>query len=232
MKPLTTSIVMAVLMVTASVAGFVARPQAKATQQGGPQFQLESSVPRQFGGWRELADTSARVVDPGTQALLDKLYSQMLSRTYVNAAGYKIMLSLAYGDDQRGGLAAHKPEVCYPAQGFKVLSLSEADVGTPYGQIPAKRLATSMGARKEPVTYWFAVGNSAVRNKVEQRLVEIKLGLTGQVPDGILFRVSSIDDDAPRAYAAQDQFVADLLGSVSLESRKRLSGLGEEIKTR
>jgi EpsI family protein len=232
MQLLTTSIVMAALMVTASIAGFVARPQAKVTQQSGPQFQLESSVPRQFAGWRELADTSARVVDPGTQALLDKLYSQMLSRTYVNEAGYKVMLSLAYGDDQRGGLAAHKPEVCYPAQGFTLLGITEAEVATPFGEIPAKRLTTSMGARKEPVTYWFAVGNAAVRNKVEQRLVEIKLGLTGQVPDGILFRVSSIDENTQRAYAAQDQFVADLLAAVSPESRKRFSGLGEEIKAR
>ena len=27
---------------------------------------------------------------------------------------------MAYGDDQRGGLQAHRPEVCYPAQGFKL----------------------------------------------------------------------------------------------------------------
>ena len=32
---------------------------------------------------------------------------------------------MAYGDDQRGGLQAHRPEVCYPAQGFKVTSQAD-----------------------------------------------------------------------------------------------------------
>lgn len=49
-----------------------------------------------------------QVVNPQTQELLDKLYSQILTRTYVNAKGYRIMLSLAYGSDQRGALQAHK----------------------------------------------------------------------------------------------------------------------------
>jgi len=49
---------------------------------------------------------------------LDKLYSQILNRVYVNATGYRIMLLLAYGSDQHGSLQADKPEVCYPAQGF------------------------------------------------------------------------------------------------------------------
>jgi EpsI family protein len=150
----------------------------------------------------------------------------MLSRTYVNSAGYTVMLSLAYGDDQRGGLASHKPEICYPAQGFTLLGLKEVQLVTPFGEIAGKRLSTSMGVRKEPVTYWFAVGDTSISNKVEQRLVEMKLSLTGQIPDGLLFRVSSIDADTDRAYAMQDQFIADLLKAVNIEDRKRLSGLG------
>lgn len=225
MKVLNLSIVLAALMCSASVAGFVLKPSAKVTQAG-PRFVLEQSIPRQFAGWRELPERATSVIDPGTKQLLDKLYSQMLSRTYVNSAGYTVMLSLAYGDDQRGGLAAHKPEVCYPAQGFTLLGLEEVQLVTPFGEIAAKRLSTSMGVRKEPVTYWFAVGDTSISNKVEQRLVEMKLSLTGQVPDGLLFRVSSIDADTARAYAMQDQFIADLLKAVNDKDRKRISGLG------
>ena len=58
------------------------------------------------------------MVNPQTQELLDKLYSEVLTRVYVNASGYRIMRSLAYGFDQRGAMQAHMPEVCYPAQGF------------------------------------------------------------------------------------------------------------------
>ena len=227
MKPLTASIILASLMASASVAGFVGRPSTKAIQVG-PRFVLEETVPHQFGEWRELAERGARVVDPGTKQLLDKLYSQMLTRTYANSQGYQVMLSLAYGDDQRGGLAAHKPEICYPAQGFALLGLTEIQLTTPFGEVAAKRLETSLGTRKEPVTYWFTVGDTAIKNKVQQRLVEIKLSLTGQVPDGLLFRVSSIDENTPRAFAAHDQFIADLLAAVPVEGRKRLSGLGDK----
>ena len=225
MRTVQVSIVLACLMVGAAGAGIVARPGIKATAAG-PKYLLEDAVPKQFGDWRELPQVGAYVVNPQTKELLDKLYSQILTRTYVNSSGYRVMLSLAYGDDQRGDLAAHKPEVCYPAQGFTLHSNQEAQVATPFGSIAARRLSTSLGQRKEPVTYWFTVGDTAIRNKLQQRMVEIKLGLTGQIPDGLLFRVSSIDESSDKAFELQQAFVADLLRAVTQEGRLRLSGLG------
>ncbi len=228
MNMLRLSFVLASLMAFAAVAGIAGRPATKAADAG-PRFVLEDTVPRQFGDWRELPETGAYVVNPQTKELLDKLYSQILTRTYVNSSGYRIMLSLAYGDDQRGDLAAHKPEVCYPAQGFKLHSNVEAQVPTPFGSITGRRLSTSLGPRQEPVTYWFTVGDTAIKNKLQQRMVEVKLGLTGQIPDGLLFRVSSIDDTTERAYRMQDQFVAELLKGTTAQSRVRLSGLGAQV---
>jgi len=141
------------------------------------------------------------------------------------------MLSLAYGDDQRADLTAHKPEVCYPAQGFQLHSNAEDELATPFGQIAVRRLNTSLGARKEPVTYWFTVGDRAIRSKLDQRIVEVRLGLTGQIPDGLLFRVSSIDPEPSRAYVEQDKFVAELLKAVSSRDRIRLAGLGPPTPT-
>jgi EpsI family protein len=218
------SSVLAGLMVFASIGGYAARPSAKAAQRG-QGIVLENVVPQRFGDWRMLPPDSAQVVNPQTKELLDKLYSQILSRTYEHASGYRVMLSLAYGDDQRGDLQAHKPEVCYPAQGFTLHTNTESPVATPFGPIAARRLTTSYGPRKEPVTYWFTVGDQAIKSKFQQRMVEIRLGLTGQIPDGLLFRISSIDPDADRAFRMQDVFVADLLQAVPQRDRSRLSGL-------
>ena len=218
------SLVLAGLMALASAAGIAARPSQKADATG-PVFSLDQAIPKQFGDWRELQQESAQVVNPQTQELLDKLYSQVLTRTYVNSKGYRVMLSLAYGDDQRGGLTAHRPEVCYPAQGFALLGLTESTIATPFGPIAARRLSTSLGARKEPVTYWFNVGDTTVRSQWQQRIVEMRLGFLGQIPDGLLFRVSSIDDTPMRAYKMQDAFVNDLLNTVGTEDRTRLAGL-------
>lgn len=218
--------VLACVMGLAAVGGIAARPATK-THDAAPRYVLETMVPRQFGDWRELPQQRVQVVNPQTQQLLDKLYSQILTRVYVNSEGYRVMVSVAYGEDQggRGDLQAHKPEVCYPAQGFKLLSNEPGDLHTPYGDIAARRLNTALGQRKEPITYWFTVGDTTVKNKLEQRMVEMRLGLTGQLPDGLLFRVSSLDDTPDRAYQAHQAFVVALLGALPAADRTRLSGL-------
>ena len=220
-----TAITLTALMCAASVAGYAARPSAKAADKG-QAVSLESIVPKSFGEWRELPEQTAQVVNPQTRELLDKLYSQILTRTYVNKDGYRIMLSMAYGDDQRGGLQAHRPEVCYPAQGFKLGTVKDGALDTAYGAIDVRRITTSLGNRNEPVTYWLTVGDQVIKSAFEKRVAQVKLGLTGQIPDGLLFRVSSIDADDNRGFAIQQKFTADLMSAVPAPARKQLSGLG------
>ena len=224
MKANTVALTLAALMCTASIAGIAARPGQKAADKG-KEISLEAIVPKGFGDWTELPEQNAQVVNPQTKELLDKLYSQLLSRTYVNKQGYRIMLSMAYGDDQRGGLQAHRPEVCYPAQGFKLGKVEDGVLTTAYGKIDVRRLNTTYGARAEPVTYWLTVGDEVIRSRLDKRIAQIRLGLTGQIPDGLLFRISSIDADDARAFATQQKFVADMMAAVPPAARKQLSGL-------
>ena len=224
MKSNRIAITLAVLMCCASVGGFSARPAVKSSDKG-MSISLETAVPKGFGDWTELPERSVQVVNPQTQELLSKLYSQILSRTYVNKNGYRIMLSMAYGDDQRGGLQAHKPEICYPAQGFKLLSISDGALATAFGNIEVRRLITSLGTRNEPVTYWLTIGDQVIHNSFDKRIAEIRLGLTGQIPDGLLFRISSIDEDSVNAFAMQQKFTADMMQAVAPGIRKQLSGL-------
>jgi len=222
-----TVILLAVLMFATSVGAIVAQPDTKAAEAGRA-IDLETMVPRSFAGWQVEERRVFQMVNPQTQELLDKLYSQILTRTYVSADGYRIMLSIAYGSDQRGALQAHKPEVCYPAQGFKLHDLQKTELHTDFGSISANRLFATLRMRNEPVTYWFTVGDRAIENAIEKRIVQLRYGLTGQIPDGLLFRVSSVDPDRERAYLVQGRFVNDLLASVTPEDRLRLSGLGEK----
>ena len=212
------------LMCLVSFLAYVVTPSEKA-RESGQGIQLEAVIPKTFGPWREESAHAVQVVDPQRQQLLDKLYSQTLTRVYVDPHGYRVMLSLAYGDDQRGGLQAHMPEICYPAQGFTLNRNDAAQIATRFGTISGRRLGTRMGERVEPVTYWFAVADRVVTNKFEQRMAQIRIGLTGLLPYGLLFRVSSIDVDADRAYREQERFVSDLLAAVSPQDRTRLSGL-------
>lgn len=219
-----TALLVAAGMLSAAAIGSFVRPTIEPARGERPLLVLDDLVPRRFGSWAE-SSGAAQVVNPQQQELLDKLYSQVLTRSYVDATGYRIMLSVAYGDDQRGGLRAHRPEVCYPAQGFALQSNVESLIATPFGAIPGRRLETSLRHRREPVTYWLTAGGTPIRDRHEMRIVELKFALTGRVPDGLLFRVSSIDDDTTRAFERQEAFVADLLKSVSPAGRARLAGL-------
>lgn len=217
--------IIAALMLAASIGAVVARPGAKAAGPGAA-FRLEAMIPQQFGGWREESQRIVQVINPQIQKTLDETYSQILTRTYVNADGYRIMLSLAYGSDQRGALRAHDPESCYPAQGFTLHSREASQLATPFGEIPVRRLFTSRGPRVEPLTYWLRIGDKAVQGW-QSKLVELSYTLTGRIPDGLLFRISSIDSDQARAKQLQDLFINQLLQTVSPAERKHLSGLGD-----
>jgi EpsI family protein len=224
MPAIRTAVALAALMCSVSVVATFVHPEATA-QRRAPAIQLSTAVPQQFGDWRLDRSQATLVVNPQTQQLLDKLYGEVLTRTYVNPRGYRIMLSLAYGSDQRGALQAHRPELCYVAQGFSLLRNDTSDIGTSYGQILGRRMSTQLGSRFEPVTYWFTLGDQTVRSRFERRMAEVRVGLTGQIPDGLLFRVSSIDIDSTRAYTEHDRFVNDLLAAVAPTDRVRLSGL-------
>ncbi len=223
-KLTTTAIVLAAAMFIVSAAGLAARPGTRPAGIGST-IALESAVPKVFGAWKALPEQTSLIVNPQATQYLYGLYSQVLSRTYIDQNGYRVMLSVAYNGDNRGGLQTHRPEVCYPAQGFKVGALEDGRLPTAFGDIEVRRLMTSLGQRVEPVTYWLTVGNRVVNSRMDKRLAEMKMALTGQIPDGLLFRISSIDADSSRAYAVHQRFAADMMGAVSIGVRKQLSGL-------
>ena len=214
-----TAWLMCALMCSAPVAGISARPEI--VEQ--PNF-LESMVPSRFGDWRKL-DEPAQIVDPATEKKLKEIYRETLARTYVNASGDTVMLSMARSGNQIGIQQAHVPDVCYPAQGFEIGSVDDVELPTAYGLIPARRLTASRGPRHEPVTYWLTMGDRVVKTQWEKRWVQIRSVLTGESPGGLLFRVSAIDRDPVHAFAIQQKFVADMMTSVSPQARRKLSGL-------
>lgn len=185
---------------------------------------LEMVFPEQFASWR--LDPRAGVIlpSPETQALLNKIYNQTLTRTYLNASGQRIMLSVAYGGDQSDGTRAHVPEVCYPAQGFQILENRTSSVQLAGRNVPVRQLMTQQGNRNEPLTYWLVVGNDVTVSRTDQRMAQLKLGLSGLIPDGMLIRVSSIDANMERGNELQKQFLLDLATAIPSASADRIFG--------
>ncbi len=184
---------------------------------------LESTVPSQLGQWRQVPTTN-QVIDPTQKTTLLRIYDQTLARTYENPQGYRIMLSMAYGGNQRDELELHKPEVCYVAQGFILNERSKTQLQLEGHTIPVTRLNLNQGNRIEPVTYWATVGNTVVNSGYTKKIVEIRYGLLGQIPDGVLVRISSIDGDKNSAYKIHQQFAEEMLAALPPTIKNKLLG--------
>lgn len=210
------------MLVTAGLA-VAMRPTHKIADQG-LKVDLEKMIPRVFGDWQEMQQSATQIVDPQTKETLDRIYSQTLTRTYINGKGSRIMLSIAYGADQVRENQVHKPEVCYPAQGFTVGDLQKTDLQLRGLSVPAMRMVAVQNQRTEPVTYWIVVGEEVIRGSVEQNIARIKYGIRGVIPDGLLFRVSSVQTNSREAYEMQNQFIQELLDAVPPDARSRLVG--------
>jgi EpsI family protein len=189
-----------------------------------PPIDLKAMVPTAFGNWQEQVNFSNQIVDPNQKQMLEEIYSQTLSRTYINPNGYRIMLSIAYGKNQRRKLQLHRPEVCYPAQGFALFSNKPGKIELNGQSIAVTLLETSLGQRFEPLTYWAVVGDKVTANQNEKRLAEVGYAMRGRIPDGMIVRISSIDKDTASAYAIQRQFAIALIQAIAPEHRGRFAG--------
>ena len=198
-----------VLILSSAVLALSIRPTHKIADQK-PQIRLEKIIPTAFGGWQEIKQSNQQIVNPQELQMLNEIYSQTLSKTYINSAGYRVMLSIAYGGDQSRDLQVHRPEVCYAAQGFQTSDQKKVVLNIGGKELPAMRLMARLGSRNEPVTYWVRIGDKIVRGNLEQGFARLSYGIKGQIADGLLFRVSSIDNDSAAAYVNQDKFVSDL----------------------
>ena len=182
---------------------------------------LEQLVPKSFAGW-EFASASGLVLPPDDQ-LRDQIYSQLLTRTYTMQGGHEIMLLIAYNAGQDGVVQIHRPEVCYPASGFRLVENQEHSTQvSPGHSIPSRFIIAENSMRKEKIIYWTRVGTDFPRKWAEQRLAVFEQNLRGYIPDGLLIRISSVNDNVDPADL--DRFAESLFLSLGATMRTVLGG--------
>jgi EpsI family protein len=91
-------------------------------------------------------------------------------------------------------------------------------------EIEMTRMVAVQGSRIEPVTYWFTMGNEVVASPLNKMFVQLKYTLSGLIPDGYLYRVSTIDADLDRSFEVQDRFTEAFVNAVPAGLRSRLLG--------
>jgi len=137
---------------------------------------------------------------------------------------WRIVLSLAYGGEQHGGLSVHLPEVCCPAQWFAARKVWTGSLVLTDRTRRVRRATTVPGPRKEPLRYWLQTGDRGVAPGLENRRVQLARTLRGEIADGMWVRLSSIDADPFRAFAAHNRFASELLLALPARECTRLFG--------
>jgi EpsI family protein len=192
---------------------------------GQPQF--EQIIPPSFADWAQVPDGSnTLIVNPQQQEALDDLYTQIVSRTYVQqSTGRRLMLSLAYGDNQTFSKQLHRPESCYSSQGFKIQALHAEQILANGHKIELQRMTAQVSDRQEQVSYFIRIGDRVVSGPPTNiNLARMHMGLKGYIADGLLFRVSEISDDDNSSQQLHDQFINDLLKTLSPAQQAMLIG--------
>jgi len=212
------------LMMLAAGAAYALKPRLLMADMRNA-VNLEETIPRIFGNWKEDTKVIPVQVSPEIQATLDNVYDQTLARTYINSQGQRIMLSIAYGGTQSRSLQVHRPEVCYTAQGFQVRYVADTKIRLSSGaSVPVRHLESVLSVRSEPITYWIRMGDGIANTGLDQAFARYKYGLSGWIPDGTLFRVSSVNQNSKEAYSIQSAFITELYSALNAQTRGILFG--------
>jgi EpsI family protein len=136
------------------------------------------------------------------------------------------MMVVAYGPIQDYRLKSHLPEVCYGASGFRVsakttTNLSYRDNTSP---LSLSRVIAVKEGRFEPISYWMRIGNDIATGVFDRQIARMKYGIQGLIPDGALFRVSTVGIPEEVSYKLQDQFIRDLIEAIGPENQKFFLG--------
>jgi len=188
---------------------------------------LDAIVPVTFGDWNMVSADSTPIVNPQLKESLQTTYDDTLNRTYVNRmTGQRVMLSLAYGRDQGHEKQVHKPEVCYPSQGFAINTVRKLTFRVAGHDVPVTTLHATKATRSEFVAYWIVEGDSIVRGALQQNFKRAWLALRGIQEDGLLFRVSMISEDEVSSKMAMHEFVDSMIKVEDPATRSKMIGAG------
>ncbi len=182
---------------------------------------LGNLVAKRIGPWS--ITTPAGVVTATEESEQTDGYDQLLTRVYVADGLPTIMLLIAYGSTQGGSLQLHRPETCYPGQGFATADHEEVPLSLATGQaVATRRFTATRGDRVERVLYWTRIAGRFPLNSAGEYAAIIGSVLQGVVPDGVLVRFSTVGPDPRGEDVALTRFARMMIATAAPAGRKIL----------
>jgi len=169
-----------------------------------------SSIPYQMGSWT------------GADGKFDPIYGTdpadtSALRVYNRGAEPPVILYVGFYNDLVRILDIHTPEICYPSQGWTILSLNKAPIDGYRGKpIPATDAVVNKLGSNRLVVWWFNAGPQPIETRIRYVAAMVALStLTGR-NDGSLVRLETPfpDGDEAPARARVAEFEKTLLPSL------------------
>jgi EpsI family protein len=207
----------------AATAGAAYAVQPRRSEGRLKDVKLGSLIPASFAGWQVAGSNGVVVARPEDGAPADG-YDQVVARTYIGAGLPTVMLMLAYGSTQGGSLQLHRPETCYPGQGFVLRAFDEPEFRFDKREVAARRFTATRDDRVERVVYWTRIANRFPLSTAQMYSVILTSALRGVVPDGMLVRASIVGGSDAATDRDLSHFLSALVSATSMAGRQVLLG--------
>lgn len=190
---------------------------------------LDMIVPRSFAGWRIVGGDD--VVLPDEEQEL-RVYEGVLSRTYGRADGTTVMFVAVYGRAANRRMTIHRPDGCYPSQGFTITRNRDVPIPLAPGLVVGGReMLADRGERHETVLYWRRLSDETPSDLLAENALYYRRAFAGIVADGALVRMSVVGIPPVRARAVMTGFAQALYAASSPRAREVLVGRGPEPRS-
>ncbi len=144
-----------------------------------------AGLPDSIAGWRAI------------DVAMDQAVSEMLradanvQRAYFHPQGYSVFVYVGYYGTERGGVPEHTPDICYPAQGWAILSEERLRVGGDDG-LWVRELVVAKDEERRLVHYWYRTKEtSGITSTLALQLNQFWGRLSANRGDGALVRIST-----------------------------------------
>lgn len=178
---------------------------------------LEALLPEEFGVWRRVGISQA--VLPAESELAPG--EAVAYRAYKDNLGRIVTLVVAYGPPLGDSVRLHRPETCYAAQGFEVLSRRDSEILARGRPVPIVNLETQSPARREAVSYWLRAGDGFTTKSSDAGWRRLKGGADRL--DGALLRISTTYGEKP-PFDMLAQFLAEFASALDPAASSVLLG--------
>jgi len=179
-------LILLAILLGLTLVGVEAATRSRLSRSYEPHWSLVSN---DLDGWRG-KDTSfdpVYGVDPADSSLL---------RIYAHGERDRVIVYVGFYHDLATILEVHTPELCYPAQGWRISEVSKSTQGRFRGHsISAEMIEADKNGTKRLVTWWYNAGSHPFETRIRYVYAMLIMSMITGRTDGSLVRIESPIDE-------------------------------------